>query len=91
MSSGIPMWWSLVLAVIGAAGVYLTGRKLWTGFAVGLGVQVLWIAYAVATSQYGFFISAGLFGWMNYLGLRRWLNDKKREREATDAKTRPTP
>lgn len=75
----ISPWWSVVLTAIGATGIYLTTRKLWAGFAVGLAVQVLWMTYAVVTKQWGFIGSAVIYGWVNFLGLRRWLDDKRRE------------
>lgn len=66
------MWWSIVLAVIGVTGLYLTTKKLAAGFAVGVAVQVLWIAYAVVTKQWGFIGSALAYGSVNALGLYRW-------------------
>jgi hypothetical protein len=74
----IPVWWSVALTVIGVTGLYLVTRKLWVGFVVGLGVQVLWIVYAVATGQWGFIGSALAYGFVNWLGLRRWLADRRR-------------
>lgn len=66
------MWWSVVLAVIGVFGLYLTTRKMAAGYAVGVGVQVLWITYAVVTAQYGFIFSALAFGAVNALGFYKW-------------------
>jgi hypothetical protein len=74
----IPVWWSVLLTVIGVGGLYLVTRKLWTGFVVGIGVQLLWIAYAVVTKQWGFIGSALAYGYVNFLGLRRWLRDRAR-------------
>lgn len=73
--------WSWLLTGIGVTGLYLVTRKMWIGFVVGLGVQFLWIAYAIATRQWGFLVSAFAYGSVNYLGLRRWLHDKRREKE----------
>jgi len=75
--------WSVVLTIVGATGIYLTGRKLWLGFAIGLFAQTLWVAYGFATGQWGFYGSAAIYGWVNYLGLRRWLRDKRQEKETT--------
>ena len=66
------MWWSVVLAVVGVFGLYLTTRKMAAGYAVGVGVQVLWITYAVVTAQYGFIFSALAFGAVNALGFYKW-------------------
>lgn len=69
------MWWSVVLAVIGVFGLYLTTRKMAAGYAVGVAVQVLWIAYAIVTAQYGFIFSALAFGAVNALGFYRWTKE----------------
>ena len=75
------MWWSVVLAVIGVLGLYLTTRKMAAGYAVGVGVQVLWITYAIVTAQYGFIFSALAFGAVNALGFYKWTTEgKKRKR-----------
>ncbi len=52
------MLWSWMLAAVGIAGLVLAGRRKAVGWAIGLGAQVLWVAYAVATHQWGFIISA---------------------------------
>lgn len=65
-------WWSYLLAAIGVGGIYLTTRRMWQGFAIGVAAQLLWFAYALITHQYGFFISALAYGCVNALGLHRW-------------------
>lgn len=70
------MLWSWILAAIGVTGLYLTTRKLAVGFAVGVAVQVIWIAYAFATEQWGFIASALAYGAVNALGLYRWTREK---------------
>lgn len=56
--------WSFLLAAVGLLGVWLAGRKSWTGWAVGIVSQVLWITYGLTTGQYGFFLSAFAYGAM---------------------------
>lgn len=58
------MIWSWVLMVVGVLGLYLAGKKRAVGWAVGLGAQVLWVAYALTTHQYGFLVSALVYGWV---------------------------
>lgn len=70
-------WWSWLLASVGLTGLWLAGSKRATGWAIGIGVQVLWIAYAVATGQWGFIASALAFGAVNVRNLIKW----KREAE----------
>lgn len=64
--------WSITLAVVGIVGLYVAGRKLWWGWAIGLGAQVLWIAYAIATRQWGFIASALAYGWVYARNAYRW-------------------
>ena len=64
--------WSWVLTAVGVTGIYLTTKRLWYGFAVGLCAQVLWVSYAIATQQWGFIASAFAYGTVNALGLWRW-------------------
>lgn len=70
-------WWSWILTAIGITGLYLVGKKSLWGWIVGIGVQLLWIAYAVATQQWGFIISALAYGAINLRNYIRWNNEKK--------------
>lgn len=71
----IPVWWSILLAVVGITGLYIATLKVWWGWAVSLAAQGLWITYALATAQYGFILSALAYGWVYGLGAYRWRND----------------
>lgn len=55
-------YWSYLLTAAGLLGLWLAGKKSAGGWAVGIGAQTLWIAYAVATRQWGFIVSAALYG-----------------------------
>jgi hypothetical protein len=50
--------WSWVLAVVGVSGMYFVGKKTVWGWLVLLVNECIWIAYALATSQYGFIVMA---------------------------------
>jgi nicotinamide riboside transporter PnuC len=50
--------WSYVLAAIGVTGIFFVGRRTIWGWFVLLFNEVLWIAYALITNQYGFILSA---------------------------------
>lgn len=65
-------YWSWILTAVGVFGLWLAGRKNRLGWAVGLGAQVLWVAYALTTDQYGFLVSAGAYGWVYLTNLRKW-------------------
>ncbi|AEK06684.1 PnuC-like nicotinamide riboside transporter [Mycobacterium phage DirtMonster] len=73
----IDWWWSYLLTAVGVTGIYLTTRKLWWGFAIGLVAQVLWTVYAVVTHQYGFLFSVLAYGSVHALGLWRWTRPSK--------------
>ena len=73
--------WSWALTLIGITGWWLVGNRLRVGFAVGFGVQFLWIAYAVTTRQWGFVASAFLYGGV---AGRNWLRWAPPAEEAAD-------
>jgi hypothetical protein len=64
--------WSWILTAVGVFGLWLAGRKNPRGWAVGLGAQVLWVAYAISTRQYGFLVSAGAYSWVYLRNFRAW-------------------
>lgn len=68
------MIWSWLLAAVGVFGLYLAGKKNPMGWAVGLAAQVLWIAYALVTKQWGFIASALAYGWVYGKNYRSWKN-----------------
>lgn len=74
-------WWSWLLTAVGVTGLYFAGRKRALGWAIGLGAQLLWIAYALSTRQYGFLASAAAYGWVYAKNFRAW----RAEREVPDA------
>lgn len=75
----MSQWWSWTLAAIGVTGLFLAGSNRKAGWAIGIGVQALWIAYAVATKQWGFIASAVAYGTVN---VRNWLRWRRQEAEA---------
>lgn len=87
------MLWSWILTAVGVFGLWLAGRKSPWGWAVGLGAQGLWLAYAVTTSQYGFIASAGAYGWVylrNFMAWRRPVSAEFGEtRDELDAWEKP--
>lgn len=63
--------WSWLLTLFGVV-VFLWVAKDKSGWLVGLVWEVLWAIYGVATQQWGFVASAGIFGIVflgNYLGI----------------------
>jgi len=72
----VPLWWSIALTVIGVGGLFLVMRRHPSGPIVGLLVQFLWVAYAIATRQWGFLGSAFAYGAVNAYGINRWLSER---------------
>lgn len=66
------MIWSLTLAAVGILGIWLAGKKNLWGWAIGFGAQLLWIVYAIATTQYGFILSAVAYGAVYANNWRKW-------------------
>ena len=69
-------YWSYVLTAVGVFGIYLSGRKIRWGWAVGLGAQFLWLAYAIATQQWGFLVSCVAYGWVYGKNFIAWTRDR---------------
>jgi hypothetical protein len=65
-------YWSWLLTGVGVFGLWLAGRRDRRGWMVGVGAQVLWIAYATATHQWGFYFSALAYGWVYVRNARAW-------------------
>jgi hypothetical protein len=78
------MWWSWILTAVGVTGLYLAGRHNKIGWAIGLGAQLLWVAYAISTKQYGFLVSATAYGWVYATNLRKWMDEKHTEKIRKD-------
>lgn len=72
-------WWSYLLTAVGVTGLVLSGSKRTVGWAIGLGAQVLWLAYALATSQYGFLLSAFAYGTVYARNWWRWRNEERQQ------------
>ena len=54
--------WSWVLTIIGLAGFYLAGKKIWWAWYVNIANQVLWFVFAVTTELWGFLL--GTFAYL---------------------------
>jgi hypothetical protein len=70
-------YWSWILTAVGVFGIWLSGRKSRWGWAVGLGAQFLWLAYAIATQQWGFLVSCVAYGTVYARNFVRWTRERK--------------
>jgi hypothetical protein len=69
--------WSWSLTAVGVTGLWIAGRGYWWAWLIGLAAQVLWLAYALTTSQYGFIVSAFAYGSVYARNARRWWSDQQ--------------
>ena len=67
--------WSWVLAAIGVSGIYFVGRKTVWGWLILLFNEIIWIAYAVITTQYGFIVSAIAYAVVYIRSYLHWKED----------------
>lgn len=72
--------WSYVLTLVGSVGLLLAGRKKSLGWAVGFSAQGLWATYGAATGQYGFVISAFVYGYVYSLNWITWRREAKADK-----------
>lgn len=74
-------WWSWSLTLIGVSGFWLAGRKVWWAWYVNIGNQALWLAYALATQQWGFLIGIPVYLAVFVPNAVRWTRE---HRDASD-------
>lgn len=70
------MWWSWILTAIGVLGIYLAGKKNYWGWGVGLFAQVLWVTYGIVSEQWGFIVSAFVYGSVYLKNFRAWRKEQ---------------
>lgn len=71
------MLWSYVLTAVGVTGMWLIGKKVWWAWWIGVSAQVLWVAYAIATRQWGFIISALAYGTVQGKNAIEWTREHR--------------
>lgn len=76
----MSQWWSWALAAVGITGIWLAGRNNKAGWAVGVGAQMLWLAYAVVTEQWGFLVTAVAYGAVYARNWWRWAQAEEAKR-----------
>lgn len=72
-------WWSWLLMAMGVLGLWLAGQKNVWGWAVGLAAQPFWIAYAIVSEQWGFVVSALVYGLVYARNFIWWWREKMME------------
>jgi nicotinamide riboside transporter PnuC len=71
------MLWSYVLAGLGILSLYLTGKKMKSGWVVGLINSALWIIYGLTSGQFGFVASAVVFIAVQLKNYLEWSSEER--------------
>jgi hypothetical protein len=71
------LWWSWMLSIIGVIGIYLTGKKKWQGFAVGLVAEIAWVWYSFITKQWGFIFGATIYIAVYAFNIKEWWEESR--------------
>jgi hypothetical protein len=69
--------WSWCLSIIGVFGIYLTGRKNWRGYAVGVVTECAWVWYSIITKQWGFIFGATIYISTYLFNINKWITEEK--------------
>ena len=78
-------YWSYLLAAVGVTGIFLVGRKdIWGWLILSIN-EFIWIAYALATDQYGFIIMALAYLAVYIKSYIGWKSEAKMKKHKTDA------
>ena len=64
--------WSWILAAIGVTGIYFVGKKTIWGWLVLLTNECIWVAYAIASKQYGFIVMATAYSAVYIKSFLQW-------------------
>ncbi len=62
----------MVLGVVGITGIFLAGKGMWQGWALGLAVQPVWAAYGIVTKGYGLLLLCFGYGFVYAKNLISW-------------------
>lgn len=80
-------WWSWALTLIGVTGFWLAGRKVWWCWYVNIANQVLWVAYAVLSQQWGFLLGVPIYLAVFGRNAYRWTHDHHARPDPTPQET----
>jgi drug/metabolite transporter (DMT)-like permease len=73
----MQQWQSWALSIVGVIGIYLTGRKNWRGYAVGIFTECAWVWYSIVTKQWGFIFGSTIYISVYLLNINKWLSEAK--------------
>lgn len=67
--------WSFALSFVGVLGLFLAGKRMKIGWLVALSNEVLWLAYTIATAQWGFLIAISIYSFVYVQNYVRWRDE----------------
>jgi len=73
----MQQWQSWALSCVGVIGIYLTGRKNWRGYAVGIFTECAWVWYAIVTRQWGFIFGSTIYVSVYLFNINKWITEAK--------------
>lgn len=76
--------WSWALSIVGLAGLFLAGKKIWWAWYLNIAGQALWFAYAIVTEQYGFLVAAFGYTFVFAKNAIAWTKEHFDENEGWD-------
>ena len=65
-------WLGLALGAGGAFGMWVSGGGSWKGWAVGLAIQPVWVAFFISVGSYTALAVPALYGSVYARNLLRW-------------------
>lgn len=77
--------WSFALAAVGITGLLIAATRPHVGWWFNIAAQAVWLAYAVATRQWGFVLTAVAYTVAYVRLLRRSRPARREQREAVRA------
>ena len=72
--------WSWALTAVGLTCFWLAGRKVWWCWYVGLAGQLTWLAYSLATQQWGFLVGVVAYSIVYSRNAVTWTREHRAER-----------
>lgn len=76
----MSVWWSIALTTAAVCNAWLLGNRWTPAWLLSLASQGVWLIYAVVSEQWGFAVSAVVFGVLNVRNYRKW---RQLDREET--------
>lgn len=68
----MAQWWSWGLTIIGLSSCYLIGSGRKEGWLFATFVNVPWVTYAIVSRQWGFIVSATIYGVLDLRNFFKW-------------------